>query len=346
MGVLAAVLVALAIPKIPAIGNDGETAPDDSEPPPALRVNAVVVQPGRIVEQMTTTGTLRADEAVDLTSETAGKITAIQFAEGERVAAGDVLVQINDAELQAQKTRAQHRLDLARTRAERQEALLARGGATQEEVDEVQNQVAVLEAELDLLDAQIEKTTVRAPFSGTVGLRQVSEGAYLSTQTPIATLQRLSPLKVDLSVPEKYATRIRTGQSIAFQVRGSGQIYDGTVYAVEPQVDRATRTIQLRARTANADGSLRPGMFANVTLRLGTRDDALVVPAFAVVPALGSQRVFVVNNGTAQPRPVSLGLRTDSTVQVTDGLAVGDTVITSGIQDLRAGLPIRVGRVR
>jgi membrane fusion protein (multidrug efflux system) len=341
---MALALVALAIPKIRAANSDDGSGPGNSDAP-AMQVDVVIAQPDSIAEILTSTGTLRADESVDLTSETAGKVTAIQFEEGERVAAGDVLVQINDAELQAQKTRAQHRLDLAQLRAERQQALLERGGATQEEVDEVLNQVRVLEAELDLLEAQIEKAKVRAPFSGTIGLRQVSEGAYLSPQTAIATLQRLSPLKVDLSVPEQYAARIRPGQRITFQVRSDARSHEGTVYATEPRVDPSTRTLQLRARAPNPDGRLRPGMFANVTVRLGTRGDALVVPAFAVVPALGSQRVFVMEGGTAQPRPVSLGLRTDSTVQVTDGLAVGDTVITSGIQNLRAGLPVRVGRV-
>ena len=344
LGAFVLVLIALAIPKLRANDDNGGSGGGGERPP--LGVDVVVVQPGSIVERITTTGTLRADESVDLTSETAGKITDIRFQEGDRVAAGDVLVQINDAELQAQKTRAQHRLDLADTRAKRQKALLERGGATQEEVDEVVNQVEVLKAELDLLEAQIEKTKVRAPFAGTVGLRQVSEGAYLSTQTTIATLQRLSPLKVDLSAPEKYASRIASGQPITFTVRGSDRIYDGTVYAVEPRVDTGTRTLSLRARTANNDSSLRPGMFADITVRLGTRDDALVVPSFSVVPALGSQRVFVLQNGAAQPRPVSLGLRTDSTVQITDGLAVGDTVIASGIQDLRAGLPVQVKRVR
>jgi membrane fusion protein (multidrug efflux system) len=176
-------------------------------------------------------------------------------------------------------------------------------------------------------------------------LREVSEGAYLSPQTTIATLQRLDPLKLDLSVSEKYASRIQAGTPVTFTVRGADGTFEGTIYAVEPRVDPDTRTIQLRARVPNPDGVLRPGMFATVRVRLGTIEDALVVPAVSVVPALGTQRVFVVENGTAAPRNVRLGVRSDSTVQITEGLSARDTVITSGIQDLRAGLRVRLEQI-
>lgn len=339
LGLAALILVALAVPKLPA-ADDGETGAASGLAPTG--VDAVVVQPRAITNALQTSGTLRANESVDLTAETAGKVTSIRFAEGERVQAGDLLLTTNDRELQAERERLQHRLDLATDRAERQQALLDEGGASQEEVDEIVNQVNVLQAELRLVEARIEKTKVRAPFAGTIGLRQVSAGAYLSPQTTIATLQSVRPIKLDLSVPEKYATELREGTRVTFTVRGSDRTVEGRVYAVEPSVNPETRSVQLRARAPNDDGLLRPGMFADVQIELATVEDALVVPAVSVVPALGAQRVFVAEGGTAQPRTVSLGVRTDSTVQITDGLAVGDTVITSGIQDLRAGLPIRL----
>ena len=339
LGLAALILVALAVPKLPA-ADDGETGAASGPAPTG--VDAVVVQPRAITNALQTSGTLRANESVDLTAETAGKVTSIRFAEGERVQAGDLLLTTNDRELQAERERLQHRLDLATDRAERQQALLDEGGASQEEVDEIVNQVNVLQAELRLVEARIEKTKVRAPFAGTIGLRQVSAGAYLSPQTTIATLQSVRPIKLDLSVPEKYATELREGTRVTFTVRGSDRTVEGRVYAVEPSVNPETRSVQLRARAPNDDGLLRPGMFADVQIELATVEDALVVPAVSVVPALGAQRVFVAEGGTAQPRTVSLGVRTDSTVQITDGLAVGDTVITSGIQDLRAGLPIRL----
>ncbi|MEF8865760.1 MAG: efflux RND transporter periplasmic adaptor subunit, partial [Salinibacter sp.] len=141
---------------------------------------------------------------------------------------------------------------------------------------------------------------------------------------------------------EQYAARVQPGQSITFSVRSLEQSLEGTVYASNTQMSADTRTLQLRARAPNPNGALRPGMFADVTVPLGEVTDAIVVPSFAVVPTLDGQRVFVAENGVAQPRNVTLGVRTDSTVQVTDGLSLRDTVITSGIQSLRTGLPIRI----
>jgi membrane fusion protein (multidrug efflux system) len=344
LGLFVLVIVALAIPKIRAADDEsgGDGAGGQGAP---MGIDATVVRPGSVSEEIQTTGTLRANESVDLTAETAGKVTSIRFEEGERVAAGDLLLTINDSELQAERERLQHQLELATDRAERQKALLEKGGASQEEVDEVVNRVNVLEAELRLVEARLEKTKVHAPFDGTIGLRHVSEGAYLSPQTTIATLQSTNPIKIDLSVPEKYTTRLDVGQRITFSVRGTEQTFDGRLYATEPKINPETRSFQLRARASNPDGVLRPGMFANIRVTLGTVEDALVVPAVAVVPALGAQRVFVVDDGTAAPRTVTLGVRTDSTVQITDGIAVGDTVITSGIQDLRAGLPVTIEQI-
>lgn len=334
------VVVGLALPKIGGSDDaEGENAGREEAP---MRVDAAVVQRGSMQERIRTTGTLQADESVELTGETSGKITEIRFEEGTRVQRGELLVQINDAELQAEKKRLTHRLQLATDRAERQKQLLAEGGVSQEEYDATVNEVEVLKAELELVEARIEKTKVRAPFNGIVGLREVSEGAYVSPQTKITTLQRINPIKIDFSVSEQYASRVRAGQSIVFTVRGRDRPLSGQVYAANTDVDPDTRTLQLRARTPNPDGTLRPGMFANVTVTLGTIDDAIVVPSFAVVPTLDGQRVFLYENGTAQPQNVTLGIRTDSTVQVTDGLSLRDTVLTSGIQELRAGLPVRI----
>jgi membrane fusion protein (multidrug efflux system) len=340
LGVGALVLVGLALPKL-----DGSEAAESSNDEAApLQVDATVLRPGSMTEQIRTTGTLRADESVELTPEASGKVTAIQFEEGARVREGELLLQINDAELRAERTRLEHRLELATERAERQARLLEEGGVSQEEYDATVNEVEVLEAELALVEAQIAKTEVRAPFSGVVGLRAVSEGAYVTPETQITTLKRLNPIKVDLSVAEKYASRVQPGRPITFSVRGVEQRQRGTIYATDVQVDTETRTLRLRARADNPDGTLRPGMFADVTVSLGVIDDAVMVPSFAVVPTLDGQRVFVAENGTAQPRNVTLGVRTDSTVQVTEGLALRDTVITSGIQELRAGLPVQIER--
>lgn len=337
--VAALVLVALAVPKIMSSSDEGRS---ESSGDASLQVDAVVVQLGTVTDQIRTSGTIQADESVVLTSETAGRITDIRFEEGSRVNEGELLVDIDDAELQAEKKRLEYRHQLASEQAQRQERLLERGGVSQEEYDATVNEVNVLESQLERVEVQIERTNVRAPFTGVVGLREVSEGSYVSSQTEITTLRRIDPVKINLSVSEKYSSRVREGQPITFQVRGSDRSYEGRVYASDSQVDPSTRTLQLRARAPNPEGRLRPGMFADVTLHLGSVNDAIVVPAFSIVPTFEGQRVFVVEDGSAQPRTVQLGARTDSTVQVTAGLSPQDTVITSGIQELRAGRPVQV----
>jgi len=336
--VLGIVLVGLALPKLN--GSADETDTEEDEAP--MGVDVTVIRPGTVTNRLRATGTLRADESVDLISEASGRLVEIRFDEGERVEAGDLLAKINDAELQAEKKRLAHELELAERQAQRQRQLLDEEAISQEQYDQTANEVEVLRAQLERVEAQIEKTEVRAPFSGTVGLRRVSKGSYLTAQTVITTLQRVDPIKVDFSVPEKHAGRVRAGQPISFRVRGSDRSGDGTVYATETAVDTDTRTLRVRARASNASGRLRPGMFADVTLMLGQTDDALVVPTVSIVPTIDGQRVFVVERGQAQPRNVTLGVRSDSTVQVTEGLSVRDTVITSGIQELRAGLSVRI----
>ncbi len=343
LGLAAVVLVGLAIPKISASDESGGASVRSG--PQAIGVDAYVVRPTQVQDQLLTSGTLRANESVELTSEASGKVTRIQFEEGSRVEQGQLLFTINDAELQAQRKRLEYQLELAEDRQQRQERLLAEGGVSQETYDQTVNEVNVLESELELVEARIQKTKVRAPFAGTIGLRAVSEGSYISPQTRIATLQSINPIKIDLSVPEKYASRVQAGAPISFTIRGSEARYQGQVYAVEPQIDPNTRSLRLRAQAPNADGTLRPGAFADITVVFDTIDGAITVPAFAVLPELGGQQVFVVDGGVAQPRSVETGVRTDSRVQVTSGLSVQDTVITSGIQQLRPGLPVRVQNV-
>lgn len=342
-GVLALVLVGLALPKMSTSDEDNDAGQGGQQP---LGVDGYVVRPTTVQDRLKTTGTLRADESVDLTSEASGKITEIRFEEGSRVEEGQLLLAINDDELQAEQKRLEFRLQLAEDRQRRQEQLLEEGGVSQEVYDQTVNEVNVLQAELELVEARLDKTRVHAPFSGTIGLRYVSEGSYISPQTRIAMLQRINPIKVDLSVPEKYSNRIGAGADITFTVRGAEAPYEGRIYAAEPQVEAETRSLRLRARASNEEGQLRPGAFADITVMLNTIDDAIAVPAFAVIPELGGQRVFVVEGGQARARSVETGVRTDSTVQITDGLALEDTVIISGIQQLRPELPVRIKSLR
>jgi membrane fusion protein (multidrug efflux system) len=198
----------------------------------------------------------------------------------------------------------------------------------------------VFAAELRLAEAQLEKTRIRAPFRGLIGLRRVSQGAALTPQTRIATLQALDTVKVDFSVPERYAGRIRAGGTVDFRVEGLEEAFVGEIYAVEPAVDPNTRSLRARARTANPNGVLLPGAFADIEVVVHELEDALAVPATAIIPELGGKKVFVVEDGRAQPRPVETGIRAETEVQILRGLGPGDRVIVTGVQRLSTGLAV------
>ncbi len=343
-GVLAllAIVAAFAVPKLlPRSAGSDDTLPEPAGGTPALEVQVVELTPRHLSRSLTTTGTLSAVHSVELVTEIAGKVESILFEEGRTVAAGSLLVKIDDVQLQAERERVFHRLELARQREARQAELLQLGVVAQQEYDFAASELAVLQAELRLVEARLEKTEIRAPFAGTVGLRRVSEGAYLTPQTTIARLQDLDPIRIDFGVPERYAARIRSGGRIAFRVQGFDQAFEGTVVAVEPTVDPATRSLTVRASSANPGGLLLPGAFADVELVIAEIEDALVVPAMAVVPELGGKKVFVVEDGVASPRSVETGIRTETDVEIVAGLRPGERVIVSAIQRLRAGLPVR-----
>lgn len=339
-GAVLIAVAALAWPKLDLKGGD-EPAQRTQQSGP-LHVTGHVVTQGLLAERVLTTGTLRANEEVELATEVAGKVTGISFREGTYVEAGQLLLKINDSELVAQRERALYRIRLAEQQVERQKALLDKGGISQEEYDLTLNQLRVLESELQLNEAQLAKTELRAPFSGRLGLRRVSEGTYVTPQTRIASLHDVSPIKIDFSLPEKYAGLIAIGSTIRFTVSGNPSVFTGRVYAVEPRVDENTRTIQARATSPNSDGALLPGAFADIELVLREHEDAISVPTIAVVPELGGRKVYALNHGRVEERMVETGIRTDSMVQVLSGLAPGDTVLTSGLQLVRPGMPAHV----
>jgi membrane fusion protein (multidrug efflux system) len=308
--------------------------------PQTLVVDTRHLEPVRMVERLATTGTIEADEQITVRSEIAGTVAAIGFAEGTTIAAGTLLIKLDDEELTAQQERAQFRVELARQREARQEDLLRQGLISQDDYDITLNQLNVLEAELRLGEAELRKTEIRAPFAGQIGFRAVSLGAAISPTTAIARLQKLDPVKVEFTVPERYASAVRLGDEIGFRVKGSEARRSGRVYAIEPEVDRATRSLRARARSANPDGALLAGAFADVEIVVSEVADALAVPAIAVIPELGGKKVFVVENGRAAPRIVETGIRSDTEVQIVRGLELEDEVIVSSIQQLVAGMPV------
>lgn len=305
-----------------------------------LRVSTFVVVPTVFAETVSSTGSVRADEGVELQAETNGKVVSINFVEGAPVKQGTLLVKLNDADLRANLDRYNYSKELAEVRYRRYSKLLSQKAVTQDEYDTALSDVNVQQSFIDLYKAQIEKTEIRAPFDGVVGLRYVSTGAYVNASTRIATLQRLDRLKIDFAVPEKYSGRIKVGSDIVFSVAGGQKKFTGRIYALDPRIDSGTRTLLVRAVCPNNDGSLLPGAFANVSVQLEQVSDALLIPAEAVIPGLDEKNVFVMQDGIAQRRAVETGARTATQVHILSGLRAGDRVITSGLQQMRAGLAV------
>ena len=334
-------LALLAAPKLTSRGDATEPAESEAgEAPRKLRVAVLEIAPEHLTERLSTTGTVRANEQVELVSEISGKVAEILFREGSPVRSGQLLLKIDDAELQAEHERAGLRVELAERRETQRRQLRDDGVISDEEYELALNQLNVLRSERRLIEAQLLKTEIRAPFGGVIGLRYVSQGSYLSPQKKIAMLQDVDSVKVDFSVPEKYAARMRQGGEIRFHIKGDERSFLGTIYAIEPSVDAETRSLQLRARSPNPDRTLLPGAFADVELVIAETDSAFTVPAIAVIPELGGKKVFVLEDGKAQPRKVETGIRSDQRVQITSGLRAGDRVIVSAIQQLRAGLDV------
>ena len=304
-----------------------------------LNVSTVRAVPAPFTEHISATGTLRAEEGVELQAETGGRLRSINFTEGSRVKKGDLLIKLTDDDLQAMLVRASSRLNLAVQRRSRIERLFRDGVANQEDYDSAVNEMAVQEAEVGVMRAQIAKTEIRAPFDGVVGLRFISEGAFVNANARMATLQAVDRLKLDFSVPERFAERIAPGTLVEFSAGGRAR-RQGKVSAVEPRLDAGTRTLTARALIANPDGLLRPGSFVSVDVTLETFPDAIVLPSVSVVPGPTERSVFVVSDGRAVRRAVQTGTRTESTVHIISGVQPGDLVITSGLQQMRQGLPV------
>lgn len=325
----------------PDLADPVASAPVDSR----LGVRAMVVATSPFRDKIFVTGSVIAQDEVYLQAEAAGRIISLSLTEGGFVKKGTLLAKINDADLQAQRRRAVLNLELAQIREARQRQLLDNRAISQQDYDIVMNEVNTIKAEIDLIDANIAKTEIRAPFDGLVGLRSVSEGGFVTVGTRLATLQNVDRIRIEFSVPERYAATVRTGEVISYTRQGSDQTYRATISAIEPRIDPNTRTLAIRATALNPQRLILPGAFAQITYSLKEVENALMVPSEAFVPESGQIFVFVLKSGLAQRVAVQTGIRTDSQVQVLNGIALGDTVLTTGILQLREGMPVRISSI-
>lgn len=313
-------------------------------PPPTI-VDVIIAGSQNISNTLEANGSVVASEFVELRSEVSGRLTFLNVSEGSRVGKGTVVAKINDAELRAQRTRVLSQLGLAKTTVGRFKKLLDIQGINQADYDIAVNQVNTLNADLGIIDVQIAKTVVRAPFSGTVGLRQVSNGAYVTPADVIATLQKVDRVKIDFTIPENYAGLIRRGNSVVVEIPAAQPVKTrATILAIEPQVSTTTRNVVVRA---SLDGSisLNPGTFVKVYVETGS-SAGILVPANAIIPEAKAKRVILVKNGKATFTDIQTGLRQAGAVQVTSGINVGDSVVVSGVLFAKPNAAVRVRGVK
>lgn len=308
-----------------------------------LNVNAELLKFQTLTDRTVVSGNLLPDEEVDLTFESSGEIIAIYFQEGTAVKEGDLLAKINDKPLQAQLKKLEAQIPLAKDRVYRQRTLLEKDAVSQEAFEQVATEYETLMADIELVKANIAQTELRAPFDGIIGLRSVSEGAYVTPATQIANLTKISPLKIEFPVNESYSRDTKVGSNVIFRVEDSNGMlreHQAEVYAMEGKIDLDTRSLIVRAIYPNARGAILPGRYASVEVTKQEITHALTLPSEAVIPEMGVTRVYLYKGGVAEPADVVLGMRTEERVHVLSGVALGDTLITTGIMQLRKGMPV------
>jgi membrane fusion protein (multidrug efflux system) len=318
-------------------------APAQPKKPPAMPVRAVAAKVAPAILATGAVGTLRADEAVTIRPEVAGRIDRILFAEGQHVKQGSLLVTLDAGETRAQVQSSTVQLALEKQRLERAEDLFKKGFSSQQSFDEQRSVHARAAAKLREDQVRLAKSEIRAPFAGVAGLRQVSEGAFVAAGTDIARLEKLDQLKLDFRVPETFLAQLKPGQRVRLAVDSyPREEFRGAIYALEPAIDEQTRTVLVRARVGNDGLKLRPGMFARVQLQLGVREQAVWVPEEAIVPRGQDAFVFRVLAGKVELVQVRTGVRKVGEVEILSGLAGGDLVVTEGTQRIGPGSAVNV----
>ncbi len=321
----------------PAMGAGG--------PPKEMSVAGFVAQPKTLDNNILASGSLLAFEEVELHPEVSGRIVELNLNEGNPVSKGALLVKLYDADLQAQLKKLQLQKETAEKTEQRLKQLLSINGVGQQEYDNALIQLNNIKADIEQLQAQISKTEIRAPFSGVVGLRNVSNGAYITPATLVATLQQVDPLKMDFTVPEKYASSLSKGDVVKFSVDGFEENFTGKVFAIEPRVDEATRTIRIRASVQNTKAKFFPGAFTKIELGLKKLENALMVPTQCIIPEARNKKAIVIKDGKATFVKVETGVRNESYIQITSGVEAGDTLVASALMSVKPNAGVKVAKL-
>jgi membrane fusion protein (multidrug efflux system) len=310
-----------------------------------ISVDAFVVSERTISEDIEVPGTLLPFEETQIRAEIGGRIVHLDMNEGTLVSKGKLLVKLFDQDLQAQLRKLEVQLKIKQKTEERSGELLAIQGISQQDYDLSSLDVENLRADIEATQIAISKTEIRAPYAGTLGLRNVSMGAYIAPNDIITTIRQVDKLKLDFSIPEKYAQEIKTGYAVSFVVDGGKGRHSAKVIATENSVDQATRTLKVKALVVEKHPELIPGVFAKVNLQLGKSDKALLVPTQAVIPNARNKQVIVVRNDSVVYSVVETGIRDSVFVQITNGVKVGDTVVTTGLMAIRPNSTVKITRL-
>ena len=317
-----------------------DKAPEKDKPP--VPVDVIIAANTSFSSDIEVNGAVLADEMVELHPEAGGRLTYLNIPDGAFVTAGTILAKVNDADLQAQLQQQKVQLELAEKTEQRLSKLLAVNGVDQASYDAAISQVNLYNANINVLKAQIDKTVIKAPFSGRLGLRLVSEGAYVTTSTVIGTLQQTDKVKIDFAVPETYEKLIKTGNTVSIQTNSSKELLTATITAIEPQINSSTRNLKVRARLNN--GNISPGAFVKVLLN--RKFSGIAVPTNAVIPDALSNQLVLVKGGKAIFQNVEIGIRNKNDVEIMSGIMPGDTVVVSGVLYVRPNGNVKIKNVK
>lgn len=310
-----------------------------------VTVQGFIVHPTTISESIEVPGNLLPYESTELHPEVAGRVVNLHIKEGSYVNKGSLLVKLFDGDLQAQVKKLEAQLRIAETTADRYGQLLGIGGISRQEYDLSRQQITDIQADIVVTKVNIGKTEIRAPFSGRIGLRNISTGAYVSPETVIATLQQTQQLKLEFTVPEKYTSRIATGQKVNFGIEGNTQRWQAGIMATESNVTADNRSLRIRAVVSIKHPALLPGVFAKVIVDLGDDKNALLVPSQAILPQARSKQVILYRAGIAEFVTVTTNVRDSARVQVTSGIQAGDTIVTTGLLAIKPGAKINISKI-
>lgn len=319
--------------------------PKTRAPRGPVMAEGFVVQHRAVSENIQVSGSLLPFEETQIRSEVSGRIVQLNFKEGSQVSKGMLLVKLFDKDLQAQLNKLRVQLKIKEKTAQRNQELLAINGISQEEYDLSTLDVENLKADIEAVEIAISKTEIRAPYAGHVGLRNISLGSYLSPSDIITTIRQVNQLKLEFSVPEKYAKDITTNYLVSFMIDGGNKIHKAVVLATESSVDQNTRTLRVKAVVKESHPELVPGVFAKVNLQLGKDSKALMIPSQSIIPQARNKQVIILRKDSAQFVVVETGIRDSAFVQVLSGLKEGDTIITSGLMTIRPNAKVKITKV-